>query len=134
MTIIASIHGRAGADGELRQSAAGKNWSRLNVAVSAGADRESGEPFTAWITIVAFAAHAEELAKVAKGQPVSAMGRMEQTKWQAPDGETREGWQLIADAVVTARSSRPKGGRPAQAQGPAKPPGADIPFDDTIEF
>jgi single-stranded DNA-binding protein len=130
--IVASIHGRAGQDGELKQSAAGKAWSRLNIAVAAGQDRESSEPYTQWITVVGFAKQAEELSRVAKGQTLSAIGRLEQTHWQAPGGEARSGWQLIADAVVMVKSARPQGGRRPQQGDPRRQQGA--PFNDEIPF
>jgi len=125
--IVASIHGRAGQDGELRESAAGKAWCRLNIAVEAGRDRDTDEPYTQWVTVVAFARQAEDLAKVEKGQTLSAMGRLEQSHWEK-DGEQRTGWQLVADSVVTARAARPKGGRKAGPQD------GGAPFNDDVRF
>ncbi len=121
MTIIASIYGRAGYDGELRTSAAGKPWARLNVACMAGSDRETQEALTLWISVVGFGRQAEELAKVTKGQTVSVMGRVEQNKWTAQSGEEREGLSLIADAVLAVKTSRPGGGTSAQGRGQGQP-------------
>jgi len=140
--IHASIHGRAARDGELRQSQAGKTWCRVSVACEAGTDRESGEPLTQWLSVVGFGRQAEDLAKVEKGQTISAIGRLELTKWTGQDGEQREGLQLICDAVVTARSARPGGRRPKasggrsdyQASHRVQAPSPDLPFDDPISF
>ena len=68
MTIIASIHGRTGKDGELRTSASGKAWCRVSVACEAGTDRESGEALTQWLTLVAFGRVAEERARPARAR------------------------------------------------------------------
>jgi single-strand DNA-binding protein len=141
MTIHASIHGRAARDGELRVFQAGKSWCRVSVACEAGQNRETGEALTQWVTLIAFGRVAEDLAKVEKGQTISAIGRLELSRWTTQDGEQRESLQLIAEAVVTARSARPNGRKPKgngdrgdysvshRAQSPA-----DVPFDDDLPF
>ncbi|EON4284957.1 single-stranded DNA-binding protein, partial [Escherichia coli] len=65
------------------------------------------------------------------------------------NGETRQGWQVIADSVISARSARPGGkrgqqGKATEAQERAKrqtgqqgnqpPAGGDDPFSDDIPF
>jgi len=139
--IVASIHGRAARDGELRQSKSGKSWCRVSVACEAGTDRQSGETLTQWVSVVGFGRQAEDLARAEKGQTVSAIGRLEVSKWAGQDGEQREGLQLIADSVLTLRSARPGGRRPKgsgdrddysgshRAQSPA-----DLPFNDELAF
>jgi single-strand DNA-binding protein len=112
LTIVASIYGRAARDGELRTSQSGKPWCRVSVACEAGVDRETGDSRTQWLTVVAFGRQAEELAKIEKGQAISAIGRVEINRWRTQDGQEREGLQLIADSVVTARSARPAGRKP----------------------
>ena len=132
MTIVASIHGRAARDGELRESPAGTSWCRLRVACEARADRETNEPMTQWLILVAFGRQAEELAKVEKGQTLSAIGRVELNRWTGQNGAEHQDLQLIADAVVTARSSRPGGRR--QKGSRQKEPDGEVPFDDAIVF
>jgi single-strand DNA-binding protein len=141
MTIIASIHGRAGQDVELRESKAGKPWCRVGVACEAGTDRENGETLTQWVTVVAFGRQAEELAKVEKGQTLSAIGRVELNRWTGKDGQEHEGLNLIADAIVTARSARPGGRKTSNGDRredsstkPAQSPVTDTPFDDDLPF
>jgi len=116
--IHACIYGHAGRDGELRESKTGKTWCRVSVACEAGTDRETGEALTQWLTLVAFGQQAEALARVRKGESISAIGRVEINRWRAQDGQEREGLQLIADAVVTARSARPGGRKPRSTEGP----------------
>jgi single-strand DNA-binding protein len=85
---------------------------------------------TQWLTLVAFGRVAEELAQVLKGETVSAIGRVEVNRWRTQDGQEREYLQLIADAIVTARSARPDGRKPdTETQ-----PDGFAPFDDAIPF
>jgi single-strand DNA-binding protein len=137
----ASIHGRAAKDGELRQSASGKSWCRVSVACEAGADRQTGETLTQWVNVVGFGRVAEDLAKVEKGQTVSAMGRLELSRWTTQGGETREGMQLIAESVLTLRSARPGGRRKSNGSRDdysssyrAQAPAGGAPFDDSLSF
>jgi single-strand DNA-binding protein len=141
MSIIANIYGRAGQDGELRASKAGKPWCRVGVACEAGTDRESGEALTQWLTVVAFGRQAEELAKVEKGQSISAIGRIEVNRWTGQDGTEHKGLNLIADAVLTVKSARPGGRKKSNGDRPeysgnkrAQSPGMDVPFDDDLPF
>jgi len=139
--IQASIHGRAARDGELRQSQAGKSWCRVSVAVEAGTDRQSGETLTQWVNVVAFGRVAEDLARVRKGETISAIGRVENNRWRTQDGQEREGLQLVADAVLTLRSARPGGRKPRSTEGRsdyqashrAQAP-SETPFDDEPAF
>lgn len=100
---------------------------------------------TLWLDVVAFGYAAECLARHAKGEPVSVSGRMELSRWTARNGEERERWRVIADAVVSARSVRPKGGRRRgdhagesanASRRPATRPARDgqLPFDDPLPF
>jgi single-stranded DNA-binding protein len=133
--ITATVYGRAGKDGELRESAAGKPWCRLGIVTDVGKDRE-GQPVDAWVTIVAFGRQAEALAEVAKGGMVAAMGRLELSRWTASDGTEREQWQLVADEVYTVaapkrrRDTAPKTSTSASMRVQAPEPE----FDDALTF
>jgi single-strand DNA-binding protein len=140
--IIANIHGRAARDGELSQSQNGKSWCKVSVACFAGTDRKSGESLTQWVRVVAFGRVAEELARVRKGETLSAIGRVELSRWTTQDGTEREDMQLIAEIVVTLRSTHP-GGRKVNGNGnpgdhpnghQAKASAYEAPFDDEIPF
>ena len=84
--------------------------ARLAVAVECrdGAG-ETGEE-TLWLSVLAFGRVAEDLARHAKGEPVSVNGRVRLERYQSRDGEERETWQVLADSVVSSRSVRPRGG------------------------
>jgi len=143
--IIANIHGRAARDGELNQSQNGKSWCKLSVACFAGTDRQSKESLTQWIRVVAFGRVAEELARVRKGETLSAIGRVELSRWTTQDGTEREDMQLIAESVMTQRSARPSG-RSNGSNGSngskddyssshrMQAPAAEVSFDDDIPF
>jgi single-strand DNA-binding protein len=140
--IIANIHGRAARDGELNQSKGGKSWCKVSVACFAGTDRKSGESLTQWVRVVAFGRVAEELARVRKGETISAIGRVELSRWTTQDGAEREDMQLIAEIVMTIRSARP-GGQKDKSNGSqgdyssshrAQAPAQEAPFDDDIPF
>lgn len=143
MSIIASVYGRAGRDGELRTSHLGKSWCRLSVVAEVGKDRD-GQPIDEWVTLVAFGAKAEDLARVQKGGMVAAIGRMELSRWTDREGNDRESWSLIADEILSVRSARPggraKGEGKVQAQAAqrasyeAQKPSDGAPFDDDLQF
>ncbi|EFE9936231.1 single-stranded DNA-binding protein, partial [Escherichia coli] len=52
------------------------------------------------------------------------------------NGETRQGWQVIADSVISARAARPGGNRrkTTGTQGNQPPAGGDDPYGDDISF
>ena len=41
---------------------------------------------------------------------------MQMSQWTGQNGETRQGWQVIADSVISARSVRPGGKKGQQGQ------------------
>ena len=62
--------------------------------------------------MVSFGRVADDLARHAKGDLVSLAGRMQLSRFtSSTSGEVRESWQVVADALVSARTVRPKGGR-----------------------
>lgn len=127
----ASAYGRLGKDPQEIQTKTGKAMTTANLAVDMSQrDAEA----TLWLRVVAFGRLAEQLAKHGKGDPLSVSGKLELNKWQAQDGAERESWQLIADSIISARTSRPSGGQRTQAapqaSAPSLPPAPA--FDDPI--
>ncbi len=74
---------------------------------------------------------------------------MQISQWTGQNGETRQGWQVIADSVISARTVRPGGKKGQQGQvtdalnrakqqagqqGNTPPEGYDDPNDDGIPF
>ena len=112
--IYASIHGRLGADPVAGETKQGKPMTRASVAVDV-TPYNAEQPQTLWVTVLAFNAAAEQLQRGAKGEMLTAQGRVTRGQYETADGSLRESWTLIADAVLTARSARPTGKRRAAA-------------------
>lgn len=81
--------------------------ARLEVALPCNA-AESGEA-TFWLGVIAFGKQADALAKHRKGDLVSVAGNMQLNQWTGQDGDTQQGYQVIADSVLSARTARPGG-------------------------
>ena len=99
----------------------------LAVTIEARADGESSEA-TQWLNLMAFGRVADDLARHGKGELVSVAGRLQLSRYTNREtGEAREGWQVVLDSLVSARTVRPKGGRRSGADKggepvPAMPP------------
>lgn len=90
------------ADPVERTTAKGSRFVTANLRVPAGED-------AVFIGIAAFDQRAaERLLQMRAGGAVSAVGVLEQTHWTAKDGETRTGWRLTANEVMTAYSATKK--------------------------
>lgn len=82
--------GRVGNDPELKTSAAGKPWTRINVCVGAGDDVQ-------WIKIVCFGETAERLAgQIAKGDKIYCEGTLRLETWKGHNGNERHGLSVTA--------------------------------------
>ena len=109
-----AVYGRLGSDPREHETRKGGAMATASLAVnvpdrSQGA--EDGATETLWFNVVAFGRVAESLAQHAKGDPVSVSGRLQWSRWTDRDGDEREQWQVLADALVSARTVRPGGGR-----------------------
>ncbi|EKB2866666.1 single-stranded DNA-binding protein, partial [Escherichia coli] len=71
---------------------------------------------TMWLSVLAFGRQADALARHHKGELVSVAGNMQVSQWTGQNGETRQGWQVIADSVISARTVRPGGKKGQQGQ------------------
>ncbi|HBZ7729965.1 TPA: single-stranded DNA-binding protein [Klebsiella quasipneumoniae] len=56
------------------------------------------------------------VAKHRKGDLVSVAGNMQLNQWTGQDGGTQQGYQVIADSVLSARTVRPGGKAGQQGQ------------------
>ena len=116
MSAQIAAYGRLVSDPRPIETRSGKAMTaaRLAVSVECRDGGETGEE-TLWLSVLAFGRCAEDLARHAKGEPVSVSGRVRLERYVAGDGEERETWQVLADAVVSSRSVRPRGGGAAGA-------------------
>lgn len=109
----ASVIGNLGSDGELKYSASGSAFLRMNVAANYRSRSADGawEDRTEWVRVTVFGARAEVLAQhLRKGTRVYADGRLEARPWTDQQGNVRAGLELVATDVEFA-SSRDTGGR-----------------------
>jgi single-strand DNA-binding protein len=134
--IRASINGRLGADPVERTTRNSKVMVTSSIAVNAA--RSDGEEETIWINLAAFGKPAQALARHTKGDLLAAMGILYRNHYTNRDGLKCENWQLTVEAVVSARTVRPRSGRkratrePSHAKGTAQAEAA--PFDDALPF
>jgi single-strand DNA-binding protein len=115
--IMASIYGRCIRIKAI-QTKSGKPMAVGTVAVNLEC-RGSDEPETEWIGLVCFGKHAEHLETLPDGTMVSAMGRIQINKFTDKESNERRSLQLIADHIITAKSTRPNAGRKKADNQPA---------------
>ena len=130
--IRASIHGRLGGDPVERQIRNSKTMVTVSLAVNAGRPDASEE--TVWISLAAFGRAAEALLRHAKSDLLAAMGALHRTRFTSRDGQEREGWSLTAEAIVSARTVRPGGGRKRAEPAKTAPTADGAPFDDPLPW
>lgn len=121
MSLQAGAYGRLGGAPRAIETRSCKPMTVATLAVDAG--EEDGPQL--WLGIVAFGKLAGLRLRHAKGDLVSASGRVQVRRWTDTDGTGREQLQLVADALVSARTVRPGGGR--------KRAGDGAPFDDGLD-
>lgn len=110
MSLQASAYGRLGGAPRAIETRSGNPMTVATLAMDAG--EEDGPQL--WLGIVAFGKLADLLLRHAKGDLLSASGRVQVRRCTDADGTGREQLQLVADALVSARTVRPGGAkRPA---------------------
>lgn len=143
MTAQISAYGRLVADPQTRTTASGTSMAMARLAVSLPCHAAEGGEVTFWLGVVAFGKQADALAGHVKGDLVSVAGAMQVNQWAGKDGGTQQGYQVVADSVISARTVRPGGkvGQQGQATDALRraheqhPPAADHEdFDQTPPF
>ena len=108
--IRASLYGRLGGDPVGRTTKNNRTMVTASLAVDVagfGAD----ENHTEWIGLCAFGKRAEDLARHRQGDLLGVMGQLTKRKYEGRDGTERESWSATVEAIVSARTVRPGGGR-----------------------
>ena len=115
-----AVYGRLGSDPREHATRKGGAMATASLAVDVP-DRtqgaEEGATETLWLRVTAFGRVAQDLAGHAKGDPVSVSGRLQFSRWTDRDGDEREQWAIVADALVSARTVRPGGRRKSEGDG-----------------
>ncbi|HFO5159106.1 TPA: single-stranded DNA-binding protein [Escherichia coli] len=149
MTAQIAAYGRLVDDPQVKQTSKGTAMTLARMAVSLPCSQAQDGLATLWLSVLAFGKQADALARHEKGDLISVAGNMQISQWTGQNGEIRQGWQVIADSVISARSARPGGKRGQQGkatealerakrqtgqQGNQPPAGGDDPFSDDIPF
>ncbi|HBT3466187.1 TPA: single-stranded DNA-binding protein [Klebsiella pneumoniae] len=109
MTAQISAYGRLVADPQNRTTGKGTNMAMCRLAVTLPCNAADNGEATFWLGVIAFGKQADALAKHRKGDLVSVAGNMQLNQWTGQDGGTQQGYQVIADSVLSARTVRPGG-------------------------
>ena len=109
MTAQISVYGRLVDDPQTKQTSKGIPMTLARMAVSLPCSQSDDGQATMWLSVLAFGRQADTLAKHHKGELLSVAGNMQVSQWTGQNGETRQGWQVIADSVISARTARPGG-------------------------
>ncbi|ENI7992865.1 single-stranded DNA-binding protein [Escherichia coli] len=149
MTAQIAVYGRLVDDPQVKQTSKGTAMTLARMEVSLPCSQAQDGQATLWLSVLAFGKQADALARHEKGDLISVAGNMQISQWTGQNGETRQGYQVIADSVISARSARPGGkqgqqGKATEALERAKrqtrqhgnqPPATDDdPFGDNIPF
>lgn len=143
MTLQLSAHARLGRDPREIDTTTGKVMAVCPAAVTVPIAR-SDDASTVWLDLVAFGRTAETLLRHKQGDLINVMGSVQIRQWTDKDGQQRENWSVIVEALISARTTRPGGGkrrdggqRQQQAEIAFQSPedrARDDAFDDRIPF
>lgn len=101
MAAQVSADGRLMTNPQTRTTEKGTTMTMARLAVSLPSDTpEFGQP-TFWLSVLAFGKQAEALARSRKGDPVKVTGSMRANHWMGPDGDTLQGYQVLAETVIS---------------------------------
>ena len=115
-----TVVGNVGDDPELRFTNSGTALAKFSLAVYAGKDKDSS-----WFDVTVWGQLAENVAEsVTKGQRVMVLGRLEQQRWETPQGDKRSKVAIVADDVGPSCSGRPPRSRRPSARFPPSPSSA----------
>ncbi|ECG8815243.1 single-stranded DNA-binding protein, partial [Salmonella enterica] len=114
MTAQIAAYGRLVADPQTKTTSKGTSMTMARMAVSLPCSAAQDGQATLWLGVLAFGRQADALAKHQKGDVVSVGGAMQGNQWTGQDGSTQNGYTVIADSVISSRTSRPGGGRTKQ--------------------
>ncbi|HAX2310490.1 TPA: single-stranded DNA-binding protein [Escherichia coli] len=136
MTAQIAAYGRLVDDPQVKQTSKGTPMTLARMAVSLPCSQAQDGQATLWLSVIAFGKQADQLAGYEKGNVISVSGVMQVSQWTGQDGETRQGYQVIADSVISAKTVRPGGSRrkTTGTQGNQPPAGGDDPYGDDIPF
>ena len=128
-----SAYGRLGRDPKPITTKTGTAMAVASLAVTVSLREDGGTvDTTQWVSILAFGQVADDLARHSKGEMLAVIGRVQLNRYRPQDGATRDELGLVADSLMSARTSRPSGKRTTSSAPSASPPAAEPEFNDDI--
>lgn len=134
MTAQLAAHGRLVADVQTKTTGNGTSMAFSRMAVSLPCRTSDNGETTLWLSITAFGKQADLLARQQKGDLISVAGAMQVNQWTGQDGTTQSGYSLVAESVISARTVRSGGRKPANTGGANIPPTGQGDFSDDVPF
>ena len=126
------LTGNLTSDPELRSLPSGTSVCKLRVACNTRRKDQSGE----WVDkpnffdVTVWGAQGENCHKyLAKGRPVALDGRLEWREWEDPQGNKRQGVDIIADSVQFLGGRDEGQGGAGNGNGSTFTPRSDVPVD-----
>ena len=107
--------GRLTRDPEIRTTGNGKSVANFSIAVDRTFKPKDGGETCDFFNVQTWGASADFVGRfLSKGRLVSIDGRMQNRKYQAKDGSTKDTWEVIADNVQSL-DKNPEGHSSASA-------------------
>jgi single-stranded DNA-binding protein len=128
MSIECACFGTLGRDAELKKSATGKTYLRLNVRVGDG-------PAAQWLSVMVFDQSAIDVAaRMVKGARVYIEGSITSNEWIGQDGKLRHGLSVMSWHCRLSQIGRNKSPKPKPEKPKALAAVSIIPDEDDIRF
>jgi single-stranded DNA-binding protein len=99
--INALLAGQLASQPKSGTSASGVTWANCVIRCPVGNNRETGDAEVAFVSLACFGTEAEKLARMDRGDAISATGNIKQSSY-TKDGVERHGLSMTASAVLTA--------------------------------
>ena len=85
---------------------------------------------TLWVLVTAFGKLADILERHKQGDLINVSGKCQLSKYTTNAGETRENVSVIIDSLISARTTRPGGGKRKEQQ----PDNGAQPYDEVPQY
>lgn len=121
MTAQISAYGRLVADPQTRTTNSGTSMAMARLAVALPCNAADNGEATFWLGVIAFGKQADALARHVKGDMLSVSGAMQLNQWTGKDGGTQQGYQIVADSVISAKTVKPGGKRSTAGMNTSQP-------------
>jgi single-stranded DNA-binding protein len=134
MTAQLAAHGRLVADVQTKTTGSGTSMAFARMAVPLPCRTSDSGETTLWLGITAFGKQADFLSRHQKGDLISVSGAMQVNQWTGQDGTTQSGYSMVAESVISARTVRGGGRKPANTGGANPPSPEPGDFEDDVPY